>query len=295
MPAEARPLVFLGSPEAAAHVLSSLVEAGFVVDHVVTRPDARRGRGGRTSPTAVKRVALEHGIEVVHDLSRLRTGSPTGLLGVVVAYGRIIPADVLAHTAMINLHFSLLPRWRGAAPVERAIMAGDQETGVCVMELEETLDTGAVHRCARVPIGPDHDTVSLTRELAEVGANLLIETLRDGLGEPVPQHGEVTYADKIGSNEGLIDWSSPAVEIDRRIRALRAHTVLDGARLRILGAKVVPNDHDLAPGECDQGAIVGAGNDALSLTLVQPEGRQVMEASAWRRGRAGRTLLFSRD
>ena len=144
MTREARPLVFLGTPNAAATVLSELIRNGFDIAHVVTRADARRGRGSSTTPSPVKQVAIDKGLDVSHDMTWLKENSHRELLGVVVAYGKIIPASVLSHIPMVNIHFSLLPRWRGAAPVERAILAGDLRTGVCIMNVEETLDTGDV-------------------------------------------------------------------------------------------------------------------------------------------------------
>ena len=147
MTREARPLVFLGTPIAAATVLSELIRNGFEIAHVVTRADARRGRGSSTTPSPVKQVAIENSISVSHDMTWLQENSNRDLLGVVVAYGKIIPSSVLSHIPMVNIHFSLLPRWRGAAPVERAILAGDMRTGVCIMNVEETLDTGDVFAC----------------------------------------------------------------------------------------------------------------------------------------------------
>ena len=187
MAAEVRPLVFLGTPPAAAVVLERLVDAGFEVVHVVTRPDAKRGRGSSLSPSPVKEVALRLGIPVSHGLEWVVAHREENLLGIVVAYGRIIPASILAHTPMINIHFSLLPRWRGAAPVERAILAGDTTTGVCIMDIEETLDTGAVYAREEVAISDAATSVSLTNELAQTGADLLVRTLKAGLGTPIAQ------------------------------------------------------------------------------------------------------------
>lgn len=172
MAAEARPLVFLGTPPAAAVVLEQLVNAGFNVVHVVTRHDAKRGRGSSMTPSPVKEVALRLGLTVSHDLEWIKANASRNMLGIVVAYGRIIPLSVLIDTPMINIHFSLLPRWRGAAPVERAILAGDTTTGVCIMDIEETLDTGAVYAQQEVAISESSTVQSLTNELATVGAQL---------------------------------------------------------------------------------------------------------------------------
>jgi hypothetical protein len=172
--------------------LRALASAGHEVAVAVTRPDKRRGRGAQSSPTPVKLAAAELAIPVSHDVASVTTARAE--LGVVVAYGRLIKADVLAAVPMVNLHFSLLPRWRGAAPVERAILAGDAVTGVCLMAVEEELDTGAVYRRAEAPIGPDETADELTARLARIGSGLLVAALEEGLGEPVPQEGEPTYA-----------------------------------------------------------------------------------------------------
>ena len=164
MTREVRPLVFLGTPIAAATVLSELIRNGFEIAHVVTRADARRGRGSSTTPSPVKQIAIENSISVSHDMTWLQENSNRDLLGVVVAYGKIIPSSVLSHIPMVNIHFSLLPRWRGAAPVERAILAGDMRTGVCIMNVEETLDTGDVFARHEIDILGTHTTEILTAD-----------------------------------------------------------------------------------------------------------------------------------
>jgi methionyl-tRNA formyltransferase len=286
MAAEVRPLVFLGTPPAAAVVLERLVEEGFEVAHVVTRPDAKRGRGSTLSPSPVKEVALRLGIPVSHGLEWVVSHQDKNLLGIVVAYGRIIPASILAHTPMINIHFSLLPRWRGAAPVERAILAGDTTTGVCIMDIEETLDTGAVYARDEVVITDASTSVSLTNELARVGADLLVGTLKEGLGTPTPQGDGETYAKKISSEEQRIDWSMSSVQIHRQVRALRSFTVVGGSRIKILEVALVDGDATLSPGEVESDCYVGTGQGDLLLVRVQPEGKGPMPASDWMRGRA---------
>jgi methionyl-tRNA formyltransferase len=286
MAAEVRPLVFLGTPPAAAVVLERLVEAGFEVAHVVTRPDAKRGRGSSLSPSPVKEVALRLGIPVSHGLEWVVSHQDKNLLGIVVAYGRIIPASILAHTPMINIHFSLLPRWRGAAPVERAILAGDTTTGVCIMDIEETLDTGAVYARDEVAITDASTSVSLTNELARVGADLLVRTLKDGLSTPTPQGDGETYAKKISSEEQRIDWSLSAVQIHRHVRALRSFAVVGGSRIKILEVALVDGDATLPPGEVESDCYVGTGQGDLLLVRVQPEGKGPMPAADWMRGRA---------
>lgn len=280
-----RQIVFLGTPSAAATILERLVDEGFDVVHVVTRPDARRGRGASTSPSPVKEVATRRGIDVSHDLAWLEHNAHRGLLGVVVAYGRIIPARLLERMQMVNVHFSLLPRWRGAAPVERAILSGDAVTGVCVMELETTLDTGPVFSSVQVPIAGDSTAEKLTRELASAGARLLVETLRAGLEDPRPQQGDESYADKIHPSENRIEWARPAAQICRQVRALRAFTISRGSRLRVISCAVEPGAaHSLEPGRVDEHGLVGTSDGLIRLLSVQPEGRGAMDAASWLRG-----------
>lgn len=289
MTAEARPLVFLGTPSAAATILSRLISEGFNIQHVVTRPDAKRGRGGSMSPSPVKEVALAHNLTVSHDLEWIKQNNATPMLGIVVAYGRIIPTSVLERTQMINVHFSLLPRWRGAAPVERAILAGDKRTGVDIMEVEPTLDTGAVYAEADCVIDDVVTADELTHQLALLGADLLVRTLREGLGTPRAQQGDVTYAEKISNDELRIDWSVPALDVVRKVRCFRAYATIDGVRVRVVEAAVVPGS--LPIGSVNDLGHVGTGDALVALVRVQPEGKQVMDAAAWIRGRADRTSL----
>jgi methionyl-tRNA formyltransferase len=251
------------------------VQAGFDVALVVSGADRRRGRGSGTSPSPVKAAALELGIPVTARVDDV-LGAGAGL-GVVVAFGRLVKPHVLAEVPMVNLHFSLLPRWRGAAPVERALLAGDAETGVCLMQLEEGLDTGPVYGCERVAIGPEETLDELRGRLVDVGTALLLRSLRDGLGTPSPQEGEVTYAAKIEPDELRLDWSRPAVELHRVVRLGRAWTTFRGGRLRVLRARVVDGG-DLS------GAVMPAGEGALELVEVQPEGKRPMAATAWLAG-----------
>lgn len=255
-------LVYLGTPQMAVPPLDALVDAGHEIALVVTNPDRRRGRGGTPSPSPVKAAAQRLGLPVGHDVDDvLTTGAD---LGVVVAFGQLIRPHVLAELDFVNLHFSLLPRWRGAAPVERAILAGDAVTGVCVMALEEGLDTGAVYARAEVPIGPTTTADDLRAELIDVGSRLLVHTLDAGLGEPVPQSGAATYARKFSSDDLRIDWSAPQADIHRLIRVGGAWTTFRGKRFKIHAA-------DLADG-------------AVRPTVVQPEGKPRMDYDAWRNG-----------
>ena len=255
-------LVYLGTPAVAVPPLEALVATGHDVALVVSGADKRRGRGNETSPSPVKLAATRLGIPVSHTVDDvLGIGAE---LGVVVAFGRLIKPHVLAEVPMINLHFSLLPRWRGAAPVERALLAGDAVTGVCVMAVEEGLDTGGVYARVAVPIEPTVTLDELREKLVDVGTQLLIETLANGLGEPEPQQGEATYASKIDPAELRIDWARPAEEIDRLVRLGGAWTTFRGSRIKINAA------------ELDGGELVPV--------VVQPEGKRPMPYEAWRNG-----------
>jgi len=275
-------LVYLGTPHLAVAPLHALVAAGHEVALVVSQPDARRGRGSATSPSPVKAAALELGIPVSDDPNDLLAANAEA--GVVVAYGRLL-APVLVHALpLVNLHFSLLPRWRGAAPVERAILAGDDETGVCVMAVEEGLDTGAVYATATVAVG-EHALTELQGILVEEGCRLLVDVFANGvagLPVPVPQAGVPTIAKKIRPEELHLDWSAPADELRRVIKFGRAFTHDGRKRLRILQA--AESDAVLAPGHVD-GVLVGTGTTALSLLRVQPEGKAPMDGADWARGR----------
>jgi methionyl-tRNA formyltransferase len=231
----------------------------------------------------VKEAALELGLPVTTNIDDvLEAGAD---LGVVVAFGRIIKPHILEAVPMVNVHFSLLPRWRGAAPVERAILAGDPETGVCLMTLEEGLDTGPVHACRVVPIGHDETLEELRAELVQQGTELLLEQLSDGLSPPVPQSGTATYAAKIEPSEQQLDWTQPAEYLHRVVRLGRAWTTFRGRRVRVLRTRVVVPDVGAAsdPGRLD-GVVVGTGDGGLELITVQPEGKGPMPAAAWLHG-----------
>jgi methionyl-tRNA formyltransferase len=269
-------LVFLGTPEMAVPPLRALVAAGFEVALVVTRVDKRRGRGSQVMPSPVKVAAVELGLPVSHSVDDVLAAEPD--LGVVVAFGQLIKPHVLAVVPMVNLHFSLLPRWRGAAPVERALLAGDSETGVCLMELEEGLDTGPVYGCTVVPIAASTTAAELRQDLVDVGITLLVDLLRAGLDTPRPQTGEPTYAAKISAGELQIDWTRPATEIDRLVRLGGAWTSLHDRRLRIVAAELV--DPNAEPSNELQGDRVGG----IRLVSVQPEGKSTMPFDAFARG-----------
>jgi methionyl-tRNA formyltransferase len=185
---------------------------------------------------------------------------------------------------LVNLHFSLLPRWRGAAPVERAILAGDDETGVCVMALEETLDTGPVYGCERLPIGPDETADELRARLVSVGSDLLVHTLTTGLGEAVPQEGEPTYAAKLEASDLRLDWDRPAAELHRVVRIGGAWTTFRGRRLKVLQARVIEVEGGPSGPGTIEATTVRTGRGALELIQVQPEGKAAQPAAAWRNG-----------
>jgi len=290
-------LAFLGTPEVAVGFLQALHDAGHDVALVVTAPDRRRGRGSALAPTPVKQCALELGLPVSSRVADVLDANVE--LGVVVAFGTLIRADVLRQVPMVNLHFSLLPRWRGAAPVERAILAGDDRTGVCLMALDEGLDTGPVHARVEAPILPGETAAELRACLADRGTALLLEHLAGGvatLGIPVPQVGEVLYAAKIDRCELRLTWQRPAVELDRLVRVGRAWTTFRGKRLIVERARIVaaagPGGDDAEAGAQGPvpppGTLVGGevicGEGRLELLEVRPEGRSAQPFDAWRRG-----------
>jgi methionyl-tRNA formyltransferase len=260
--------------------LLALVEAGHDIAVVITRAEKRRGRNEAPRPTPVGVAAAALGLPVSY---RVEDATTVGAeLGVVVAFGRIIKPDVLAALPMVNVHFSLLPRWRGAAPVERAILAGDRITGVCLMVVDEGLDTGAVYQCREAPIEPWETASDLTARLARLGADLLVESLADGLGQPVPQTGEPIYAEKITPADLHLDWTHPADQLHRVVRVGRAWTTWRGDRLLVLQAE--PVEVDLDPPGSLHGDVAATGAGGLRLITVQPEGRRALPAAEWLRG-----------
>jgi methionyl-tRNA formyltransferase len=289
-------LVYLGTPEAAVAPLRALVGAGHEVALVVTRPDNRRGRGSQLVPSPVKAAAVELGLPVSATLEdALDVGAE---LGVVVAYGRIIPVAVLHRLPMVNVHFSLLPRWRGAAPVERAILEGDAETGVCLMAVEAGLDTGGIHAEATTTVGDEETADALRSRLVEIGCGLLVEYLREGRAGLPPardQAGTPSYAEKIRPAELELDWRQPAIQLRRVIRLGRAWTTFRGRRLRILeatgpvdatapGGPAAPEGTGAAPGRLDGVEVTAGSGTRLRLVTVQSEGRRPMAAPDWLHG-----------
>jgi len=295
-------LVFAGTPAFAAASLRALVAAGHQVGLVLTRPDRPAGRGLKLVASEVKQLALELGIEVYQPATlrdadaqaRIREVAADAM--VVAAYGLILPAAVLEMVprGCINVHASLLPRWRGAAPIQRALLAGDAETGISIMRMEEGLDTGPVYLAHRLPIAANETAGSLHDKLAEAGGDAIVEALAkiaEGRLQPVPQPAEgMTYAAKIAKEEAILDWSADAVVLERRIRAFNpfpgASTLLDGGALKVWQASVAKGDG--AAGTTLQAGegrvVVACGRGALSLEQMQRAGGKRMGAAEFLRG-----------
>lgn len=298
-------IVYFGTPAAAVPPLRALDAAGHEVALVVTQPDRRRGRGGQLVPSAVKAAAVEKGLEVATPARAIEAleavDAAQAELGVVVAFGQLLPDEVLDATAsgFVNVHFSLLPRWRGAAPVERALLAGDSETGVCIMAVTAGLDEGGVYARRAVDIQPDETAGELTARLTDLGAELLVETLPSIPGAtPEPQAGEPVYARKLTVAEFEIDWALPAVDIARLIRSGNprpgAWTTADGRRLKILRTEIedgaAESPHEGPPGVLLPRGRVTTGDGVLRLVEVQAEGKGVAAGDAWAAGYRGASL-----
>ena len=301
-------LAFAGTPEFAAVILDALASSAHSIEAVFTRPDARAGRGNRVAESAVKRRAAATGIDV-HQPPTMRTPAAVEALAalepdalVVAAYGFLLPAPVLAipRLGCINVHASVLPRWRGAAPVHHAILAGDTETGVSIMQMDTGLDTGPILATRTGAIAPEDTTGSLTIRLAELGATALVDTLRaleTGAVEAQPQdEARATNAPKLSKSQAAIDWARPAAEIERMIRAFDpwpvAHTYLAGKdtpAFRVWRAELAGGDPTQAPGavlRCDEtGLVVATACGAVNITELQPPGARRMSTAEFVRGR----------
>ncbi|KUN97250.1 methionyl-tRNA formyltransferase [Streptomyces caeruleatus] len=297
-------LVFAGTPEVAVPALDALIASGrHEVAAVVTRPDAQAGRGRRMVASPVAERAVEAGIEVLKParprdpefLERLREIAPDCCP--VVAYGALLPRvalDIPAH-GWVNLHFSLLPAWRGAAPVQHAIMAGDEITGASTFLIEEGLDSGPVYGTVTEEIRHTDTSGDLLTRLAFAGAGLLAATMdgiADGTLKAVPQPNEgITLAPKVNVEDAHIDWAAPSLRVDRLVRgctpAPGAWTVFRGERLKLIQVQPVPGRDDLAPGALSVGknnVYVGTGSYAVELLWVQAQGKKPMRAADWARG-----------
>ncbi|MEV0114385.1 methionyl-tRNA formyltransferase [Streptomyces sp. NPDC050844] len=297
-------LVFAGTPEVAVPALDALIASGrHEVAAVVTRPDAPAGRGRRLVASPVAQRAEEAGIEVLKPvkprdeefLARLREIGPDCCP--VVAYGALLPQVALDVPARgwVNLHFSLLPAWRGAAPVQHAVMAGDEITGASTFLIERGLDSGPVYGTVTEVVRPTDTSGDLLTRLAFAGAGLLAATMdgiEDGSLKAVPQPADgITLAPKITVEDAEVDWAAPALRVDRVVRgctpAPGAWTVFREERLKIIQAALAPDRTDLAPGElfaAKNNVYVGSGSHAVELLWVQPQGKKPMRGADWARG-----------
>lgn len=294
-------VIFAGTPEFAAAALAAIHEAGFPVPLVLTQPDRPAGRGMKLQASPVKRYAQEHGIEVAQPPSLRRNGkfpaeataaidqlraTPHDVM-VVAAYGLLLPQEVLdiAPHGCINIHASLLPRWRGAAPIHRAIEAGDAETGITLMQMDAGLDTGAMISEVRTPIHDTDTTATLHDRLAEAGAKLIVDALieleRSGKLAATPQPADgATYAEKIGKHEAALDWRRPAAELARQVRAFDPFpggaATFAGTVLKIWSAAPIDAPSRAEPGTIvdvsPEGVVVACGDGALRITQLQKPG-----------------------
>ncbi|MGK3957462.1 methionyl-tRNA formyltransferase [Arthrobacter sp. R4] len=296
-------VLFAGTPAVAVPSLDALVKAGFDIVAVLTRPDAPVGRKRVLTPSPVAHRAAELGIDVIHAAkvdadvtAKIAAVSPD--VAAIVAYGGLIPPAALEvpRHGWINLHFSLLPAWRGAAPVQRAVIAGDDVTGAVTFQLERGLDTGPVFGTLTESVGTEDTAGQLLERLSHSGAVLLAQTLSAidaGQAAPQPQQGDVSLAPKLTFDDGRLDWNQPALAIGRRARGVTpepgAWTTLDGQRVKLEPVRLRPDVADLAPGRAvfrDKGVLVGTGSHAVELTRIQPSGKKMMAAADWARGMA---------
>ena len=300
-PGRALGLVFMGTPGFAATVLDLLIDAGHHMLAVYTQPPRPSGRGHRQRTSPVHSLAAQHGLivrcpETLRSRDEQTAFAELGAdVAVVAAYGLILPPPILTAPRLgcLNVHASLLPRWRGAAPIQRALLAGDRVTGVTIMQMEEGLDTGPILLQETVPIGSEATAAGLSAELAVLGGRLVLAAL-DGLGEgritprPQPEEG-VTYARKIDREEGRLDWRLPSEELERRVRALDsspgAFFEADGERIRAHAAVALPGPAGGVPGTVlDDRLSVACGEGVLRLLRLQRPGRSALEAPAFLRG-----------
>jgi methionyl-tRNA formyltransferase len=300
-PRRALDLVFMGTPAFAATILGALIEAGHRLLAVYTQPPRPAGRGQRPQPSPVQSLAAQHGLPVrcPATLRNEAEQAAFAALGadaaVVAAYGLILPGPILGAPRLgcLNVHASLLPRWRGAAPIQRALLAGDRETGITIMQMGEGLDTGPILRQEAVPIASDATSAGLSAELAILGARLMLAAL-DGVVEgrllatPQPQEG-VTYAAKIGREEGRLDWRLHSTDLERRVRAFGpwpgSFFEIGGARIRVQAAVDLPGPAGGVPGTVlDDRLTVACGEGVLRLLRLQRPGRAALDAPDFLRG-----------
>ncbi|MBV8534071.1 MAG: methionyl-tRNA formyltransferase [Alphaproteobacteria bacterium] len=293
-------LVYMGTPDFAVPALAALLAAGHEVACVYSQPPRPAGRGQKEQRSPVHELALARGLAVRTPASLKAEAAQREFAdlkvdaAIVAAYGLILPKPVLTapRFGCFNIHASLLPRWRGAAPIQRAILAGDVETGVTIMQMDEGLDTGAMLRRARTPIGPDDTAQTLHDRLAEIGAREIVAALRDveaGTAAPEPQPaGGVTYAAKLSRDDGRLDWTRPAVALERQVRAFDpwpgAWFEHAGERIKVLAAKPVRGVAGIPGTVVAAGPVVACGEDGLQLLRLQRPGKAPLEAGAFLRG-----------
>src|SRR5215469_8755775 len=294
-------LIFMGTPAFAATILGALIEAGHRVAAVYTQPSRPGGRGHRLQPTPVQRLTMGHGLPV-RSPPTLRSEAEQAAfatlgadVAAVAAYGLILPKRVLTAPRLgcLNVHASLLPRWRGAAPIQRALLAGDQETGITIMQMEEGLDTGPIMLQEKVPIACDATSASLSTELAVVGGRLILSALdrvAEGRHAATPQPPEgVTYARKLTREEGRLDWRLPSPDLERQVRAFDpwpgAFFEFAEERIRVHAAIELPGPAGGVPGTVlDNRLTVACGEGVLRLRRLQRAGRAMLDAPAFLRG-----------
>ncbi|MGV8913511.1 MAG: methionyl-tRNA formyltransferase [Rhodoglobus sp.] len=294
-------LLFAGSPDVAVPSLDALLETSHEVSAVLTRADSAHGRRRVMTPTPVAARAQHAGIPVIR-ANRLDDAASEAIraldvdLGVIVAYGGLVPKNVLSipRLGWINLHFSLLPQWRGAAPVQRAIMGGDTVAGATVFQLVEKLDAGDIFATMTEPIGAQQSAGALLQQLSISGATLLsrvVDSLAAGTARAEPQSGDITLAPKLTLEDGRVDWTQGAQEVHNQIRGVTpepgASTHVDGKRLKILEAAIAREIPALPVGHIDfigKKVFVGTASEPIELLRVHPEGRNAMDAAAWWRG-----------
>jgi methionyl-tRNA formyltransferase len=294
-------LVFMGTPDFAATILSALIDAGHHIRAVYTQPPRPAGRGHRLHPSPVQELAERHGLPV-HCPASLRVPAAQAEFAairadaaIVVAYGLLLPKPVLEAPDLgcINVHASLLPRWRGAAPIQRAILAGDTETGITIIQIDEGLDTGPMLLRQAIPVGAKETAGQLGERLAALGARLIVEALdrlARGMLQACPQPSEgATYAAKLRRDEARLDWRRPAVELERQVRAFDpwpgAFFEARGERLRVLAAEADPRAAPASPGTVlDARLSIACGEGVFRPLLVQRAGRAPLDASAFLRG-----------
>ena len=284
--------MFLGSPRFAVPSLAALLKAGHDIALVVTQPDRPAGRGQKTRPSAVSAYAHAHGLEVWQTSSlkggeaRLRAIGPEAMA--LAAFAALVPTPILdlAPLGILNVHPSLLPRWRGAAPIQAALLAGDTDTGVSIIRLIPALDAGPILLQQSIAIGPEDDYLSLEQKLAELGARLVVQALAENPPERPQDDSLATYCRRIEREDGRIDWTSSAQTIWRQVRAYRgwpqAFTTWNGKVLKVLRA--TPTQGAGEPGMVDTTSVVGTGEGRLRLDEVVLEGRKPQSGEELRRG-----------